>query len=174
MTNATESLTVTIKGTAYTLSVALLNTISIERNRAVVARQARNARHHVHVVTGLHEHVARELETDRETTALVLAAVRQSPVKGWKPERLELAVRWDRGWKTYEVGGTRHTYYLLRKLAQYEGFQSARLNTPLERDDRWMVPNIITLDTDDITGSDRHGKYRALLDRNNTHYDLTA
>jgi hypothetical protein len=90
---------------------------------------------------------------------------------GWKPECLDLAVRWDKGWKAYEVTGTRHAYYLLRKLATRRGFQGARLQDFLVHDG-YCTPNIISLSADDITGSDRFGKGRALLDRNNAHYDL--
>lgn len=90
----------------------------------------------------------------------------------WRPQYLELAVRWDRGWKTYEVTGTRHAYYLLRKLAPRDGFTGARLRSWLKRSDGYVIPNVISLNDSDILGSDPHGKYRALLDRNNSHYDL--
>lgn len=90
-----------------------------------------------------------------------------------KPEHLDLAVRWNgRGWKLYEVTGTRHAYYLIRKLAQRDGFEAARLNDLLIRSDGYVEDNVIHLSVDDVTGSDSAGKYRALLDRNNAHYDL--
>ena len=89
-------------------------------------------------------------------------------------EFLELAVKWERGWKTYEVTGTRHAYYLLLKLADRDGFQGARLNTPVTTDAGYRLDDVMSLSEDDILGSDRHGKFACLLDRNNTHYDLEA
>lgn len=91
----------------------------------------------------------------------------------WKPESLALAVFWQgKGWSTYTVTGTRHAYYLLRKLTRRNGFRSARLQDFLVDGNGYAHDNVISLDADDITGSDRHGKYRALLDRNNSHFDL--
>lgn len=94
-----------------------------------------------------------------------------------RPTHLNLAVRWenapaDRRWRTYEVTGTRHAYYLLRKLAQKDGFGCARLQDWLIPQTGPWVENVMALYPDDILGSDRAGKYRALLDRNNSHYDL--
>ena len=91
----------------------------------------------------------------------------------YKPDHLNLAVQWNNGWKTYSVTGTRHAAALLRKFAAYDGFQSARLNAPLLRTDGYLIQNVIRFDRDDITGSDRHGKYRGLTDRNNAQYDLS-
>lgn len=92
----------------------------------------------------------------------------------YRADHLDLAVRWSsKGWKTYRVTGTRHAGYLLRKLAQSDGFETARLNAPLLRDDGYLVPNVISFDRDDVLGSDRFGKTRNLFDRNNAQYDLT-
>lgn len=91
----------------------------------------------------------------------------------WKPDHLDLAVCFEgRGWQTFEVTGTRHAYYLLRKLARRSTFQSARLQDWMVGRNGYAIENVITLGTDDVTGSDRHGKYRALLNRSNSHYDL--
>lgn len=90
----------------------------------------------------------------------------------WRPDYLNLAVQWDKGWKTYRVTGTRHAYYLLRKFAGRRGFKGARLEEILVGTNGYATPNVIALTDDDITGSDRFGKYRSLLDKNNTHYDL--
>jgi hypothetical protein len=94
----------------------------------------------------------------------------------WKPDHLDLAVAWQTKdglkWRTYEVTGTRHAYYLLRKLVQRRGFRSGRLQEWLVDGNGYAHENVISLDADDITGSDRHGKGRSLLDRNNSHYDL--
>lgn len=91
----------------------------------------------------------------------------------YRPGTLELAVRWTQGWKTYDVTGTRHAYYLLRKLVQYRGFERARLNAPLVTSDGYLRPNVISFDEDDIIGSDRFGKFHALMDRNNAYFDLS-
>lgn len=91
---------------------------------------------------------------------------------GWRPDHLDLVVRWEKGWRTYTVTGTRHAYYLLRKLSQRWGFQGARLRDMTVDHNGYLTYNVIALSVDDVTGSDRHGKYRALLDRNNAHYDL--
>lgn len=90
----------------------------------------------------------------------------------WKPDHLEVAVRWNQGWKTYRVTGTRHAYYFIRKLAGREGFQAARVQDWLVDPQGYVKANVISLSLSDITGRDVHGKYRALLDRNNCHYDL--
>lgn len=92
--------------------------------------------------------------------------------QGWKPDHLDLAVRWDKGWKTYSVTGTRHAYYLLRKLARRDDFEHAMLNDFMVTPQGYRLDNIISLNINDITGRDQHGKYRALLNRNNSHYDL--
>ena len=91
----------------------------------------------------------------------------------WKPDHLDLAVFWQgKGWQTLRVTGTRHAYFLLRKLAGRSGFRSARLLDLLVGTDGYVRDNVISFSRDEITGSDRHGKYAALLDRNNSHYDL--
>lgn len=82
-------------------------------------------------------------------------------------DHLDLAVRWERGWKTYEVTGTRHAYYMLRKIACQDGFNGARLDVSTPG-----TPNVTALSVDDITGDDTDGTYAALLDRSNPHYDL--
>jgi hypothetical protein len=92
----------------------------------------------------------------------------------YKPDHLDLAVQWKNGWKTYRVTGTRHAAAMLRKFAGYNGFQGARLNAPLHREDGYLIQNVIRFDRDDITGSDRFGKYRGLTDRNNAQYDLSV
>jgi hypothetical protein len=85
-----------------------------------------------------------------------------------RPKFLPLAVKFEgRGWKSFQPTGTRHAYYLLRKLAADPRFAGARLDLSVPG-----MTNIITLTPDDVTGSDSHGKYRMLLDRSNTHYDL--
>lgn len=91
----------------------------------------------------------------------------------WRPTHLDLAVNWEgKGWKSYEVTGTRHAFYLLRKLATRRGFRSALLNDMVVDFNGYLRENVISLDADDITGSDRHGKGRALLNRTNSNYDL--
>lgn len=170
--NLPADLTVRVKGETYTVRGPLLAHIDFERNRSTVAQQSRNARLNVRINTDLRNRVMEVFGVSADTASMLLAAVRRTPVQGWKPEHLDLAVRWDKGWRLYEVTGTRHAYYLLRKLAQRPGFQGARLNDILVRSDGWILDNIISLDVDDVTGSDRHGKYRALLDRRNSHYDL--
>lgn len=168
--NLPESLTVRANGAAHTLSGALLKHVDTERNRAVVARQQKSPSLHVAILRDLRETVATELKVSLDTAGLILAGLRN--VQG-KPEQLDLAVRWSgRGWKLYIVTGTRHAYYLLRKLAQREGFEAARLNDVIVRSDGYVLDNVIHLSVDDVTGSDSAGKYRALLDRNNAHYDL--
>lgn len=84
---------------------------------------------------------------------------------------LTVAVHWNKGWKTYTVTGTRHAGNLIRKFAGYRGFLSARLNDPLERPDGSTVDNVIHIFPDDVT-HDPAGKFGALFDRNNAHYDL--
>lgn len=92
---------------------------------------------------------------------------------GWKPDHLDMAVFFQgRGWQTFEVTGTRHAYYLLRKLVRRNGFKSARLQEWLVGTDGYAHENVISLSLDDVTGGDSAGKYRALLDRSNSHYDL--
>jgi hypothetical protein len=91
----------------------------------------------------------------------------------WKPETLTMAVQWARGWKTYQVTGTRHAYYLLRKLAGYEGFRQARLNSPVVGRDGYVHDNVLTIWADDVDRNDRAGIYSSLMDRSNSHYDLT-
>jgi phosphoserine phosphatase len=168
--NLPESLTVRANGAAHTLSGALLKHVETERNRAVVARQQKSPSLYVTIRRELREAVAAELKVSLDTAGLILAGLRN--VQG-KPEQLDLAVRWSgRGWKLYIVTGTRHAYYLLRKLAQREGFEAARLNDVIVRSDGYVLDNVIHLSVDDVTGSDSAGKYRALLDRNNAHYDL--
>lgn len=165
-------ITVTVKGERYTVTGALLSRIAFERNRAVLARQRREPRNEVMIRSDLRKLVEDTFKVGRDTAGMILASVNQAPVKNWRPEELDLAVRWDRGWKVYTVTGTRHAYYLLRKLAVRQGFQGARLNDVIVREDGWVLDNVIHLDADDILGSDRHGKGRALLDRRNSHYDL--
>jgi len=112
--------------------------------------------------------------TDFEPTAEELAAYNATfeVGTGWKPSHLDLAVRWEKGWKTYAVTGTRHAYYLLRKLAPRDGFQGARLQDWLIDSNGYAHENVITLSEDDVLGSDSYGKYGSLLDRSNSHYDL--
>lgn len=172
LANRTEDLVVTVYGVKYTVPGPVLDEIDVERNRARMAGQ----RYQPHTASltrqGLRKSVMEEFEVNRDTAELILAAVRRVRTD-WKPEQLDLAVRWNgRGWKLYEVTGTRHAYYLIRKLAQREGFEGARLNDPLVRSDGYVIDNVIHLSTDDVLGSDSAGKYRALLDRNNSHYDL--
>lgn len=169
--NRTADLTVKVKGQNYVIEGPLLDEIELERNRARMAGQRRQPSTESQTRRALRKTVMDEFKVNADTAALILAAVRRVRTD-WKPEQLNLAVRWEQGWKLYEVTGTRHAYYLLRKLADREGFQGARLNDPLLRTDGYIVDNVITLSLDDITGSDVHGKYQALLDRNNAHYDL--
>jgi hypothetical protein len=93
----------------------------------------------------------------------------------WKPDHLDLAVAWQTTnglkWRTYEVTGTRHAYYLIRKLAGRKGFRRARLQEWLVGANGYATENIIGIAPDDVT-SDRHGVYRALLNKSNSHYDL--
>lgn len=86
----------------------------------------------------------------------------------YRPDHLDVAVQWEAGWKTYEVTGTRHAYYMIRKMAQKDGFHSARVNVPMITDTGYLRPNVIDLDSDDIDENDHHG----LLDRGNAYYDL--
>lgn len=91
-----------------------------------------------------------------------------------KPDHLQLAASFTgRGWKTFKVTGTRHAYYLLRKLAADPKFSQARLREPLRTPDgRYVKDNVLVFSTEDILGSDSTGKYSHLLNRGNTHYDL--
>lgn len=94
----------------------------------------------------------------------------------WRPEELEVAVAWQlRGedglrWKTYAVTGTRHAHFLIRKLAARNGFVSARLCDWLLTPEGYRIENVLSFtETDVARMSDR---FRALLDRANTNYDL--
>jgi hypothetical protein len=173
----TDDLTVPVSnGQSVTLDASDIAFVGARRNMIVLHEQARNARDAVFARRELKEELARRLGVPEALAATALAAIKTSDLyvteyKG-EPTMLDLAVRWEQGWKTYEVTGTRHAYYLLRKLAQKDGFQGARLNDVLLDDEGWQMDNVIALDLDDITGSDRFGKYRALLDRTNAHYDL--
>lgn len=90
------------------------------------------------------------------------------PYRAEAQTTLQLTVRWvHKDEQVLEVTGTRHAYYLLRKLAARWGFHSASLDVSVP-----LMRNVIRLDQDDITGSDRLGKFRHLLDRDNLHYDL--
>lgn len=169
----TADLTVTVRGTRYMINGSTLDAIRLLRNQAGLHKAARNARDEVFTRQEITEMIENLFAVPPETADKILAAVKLAPVKGWKPDHLDLAVRWDRGWKVYEVTGTRHAYYLLLKLALRDGFQGARLNTPVARPDGWIVDQVMSLSDDDVTGSDTHGKFRSLLDRNNSHYDLT-
>ena len=84
-----------------------------------------------------------------------------------RPKSLPLAVHFDgRGWKTYNVTGTRHAYYTLRKIARSESFTGARLQEPMGEGKF----NVLALTPQDILTNS--AKYACLLDRSNTHYDL--
>lgn len=172
MPNITEDLTVTVKGERYTLTGPMLDRIRFDRNRARAYQQAREAGAEAMTRRDLRLAIEDAFVVSPDTARMILAAVKIAPVADWRPDELDLAVRWDRGWKLYHVTGTRHAYYLLRKLAGREGFQGARLNDPLLRSDGVIVDNVIHLSVSDITGPDTAGKYRALLDRSNRHYDL--
>lgn len=93
----------------------------------------------------------------------------------WRPDHLDVAVGWQTKdglkWRTYVVTGTRHAYYLIRKLAGRTGFVQARLQDWLVGTDGYLRENVISIRRDDVT-NDRAGKFGALLDRNNSHYDL--
>lgn len=91
----------------------------------------------------------------------------------YRPDHLDLAVQWRKGWKTYRVTGTRHAANLLRKLAGYHGFQGARLNDVIVDVLGYARDNVLFFDRDEITGSDRFGKFASLFDRDNSNYDLT-
>jgi hypothetical protein len=195
----TDDLTVSVSnGQTVTLNAGDLELIARKRNQANLSRQQGNARDEMFTRRELRQDLAERLNIPQALAATVLAGIRtddlytadEAPAPSdvntlarmrredhlaattGRPDHLDLAVRWDRGWKTYEVTGTRHAYYLLRKLAGRDGFQGARLNDVLVAPNGTRTDNVIALDPDDITGSDRHGKYRALLDRNNSHYDL--
>lgn len=186
LANRVPDLTVRIhNGTEFVLSPGLQAEIIARRDQAASFRRAYDAPGNVRVHTALRNRVGEVLgvgpRTAREilmeaTTVKLLANQANTPARraarSNRPESLELAVSWDRGWKVYTVTGTRHAYYLLRKLADRRGFRGARLNDVLVNRDGSHTANVIHLSVDDITGSDSAGKYRALLDRNNAHYDL--
>jgi len=87
-----------------------------------------------------------------------------------RPTCLELAVNWERGWKVYEVTGTRHAHFLLKKLAARDGFLGARLRDLLYESDGTVTNNVLMFSSQDILyGSEKFG---ALLDRGNSNYDL--
>lgn len=85
-----------------------------------------------------------------------------------------VAVRWagTRPPKTYKVTGTRHAYYLIRKLAVDERFRGAIVHDWLTTQDGKRIPNEIQLFEQDVY-EDAYGKFRSLLNRNNTNYDLS-
>lgn len=89
-----------------------------------------------------------------------------------RPESLPLAVYFEgRGWKTFDVTGTRHAYYLIRKLAADPKFGQARLKEPLhDTDGTFVIDNVLVFTGQDVSGLS--AKYTGLLDRSNTHYDL--
>lgn len=164
-------------GQSVTLNAADIALIAERRNQATLHRQHGNARDEAFTLRGLRETIAERLNISQALAHTVLAGVRTNdlyvaPAPTGEPDHLDLAVRWERGWKIYEVTGTRHAYYLLRKLAGRDGFEGARLNDILVAPNGERTDNVIALSVDDITGSDSSGTYRALLDRNNSHYDL--
>jgi hypothetical protein len=176
-TYRTDDLTVQVSnGQTVTLNASDIQLIAERRNQATLHEQNRETRDAVFTRTALRDCLAERLNIPQALASTILSSVRTDDLyvveyQG-RPTSLDLAVRWERGWKTYEVTGTRHAYYLLRKLAQRDGFQGARLNDVLLDQDGWQIDNVISLSVDDVTGSDTHGKYRALLDRSNAHYDL--
>lgn len=170
---AVQEITVDVKGNRYTVSGSMLSRIEGDRERAASFKRAYNAPAEVKTRTELRKHIMRSFGVDADTAMMILAACRKAPVTGWRPEMLDMAVYWEgKGWQLRQVTGTRHAYYLLRKLAGVKGFRAARLNDPLVRRDGWILDNVLHFSLDDITGSDTAGKYRALLDRRNSHYDL--
>lgn len=178
MRTRTDDLTVSItNGQSMTLNADNIALIASRRNTATLFRQQGNARDEALTLRDLRWDIAERLNITQAMAHTVLAGVRTGDLyvadaPQGKPDHLDLAVRWDRGWKTYEVTGTWHAYYLLRKLAGRDGFQGARLNDVLVLPDGTRKDNVIALGPDDITGPDRFGKYQALLDRNNSSYDL--
>ncbi len=176
LANRVPDLTVTLcTGETFALGPGLQAEIIAARSQAASARRAYNAPAEVRIMTALRDRVMDVLEIDPSSAREVLSEAtspRLMANRTGRPESLELAVSWSRGWRVYTVTGTRHAYYLLRKLAQRGGFQGARLNDVLVNRDGSRTPNVIHLSVDDVTGSDSAGKYRALLDRNNAHYDL--
>jgi len=173
----TETMTIPVSnGQSVEFGEAEIRIIADARNRAAAAIQSLDAGEHRETLRDLRRELAGRIGVPEALIRTALAAVKTDDLyvvefKG-EPDHLDLAVQWERGWKVYEVTGTRHAYYLLRKLVEREGFQGARLNDVLLDDKGWQVDNVISLSVDDITGSDRFGKYRALLDRSNAHYDL--
>lgn len=186
LANRVADFTVTIhNGETFILGPGLQAIIIAEREAAGTYRREGSAPGEVRILTALRNRVGEALQVGPRTASEILRAT--STVKLYanqantaarraarsnRPEHLELAVSWERGWKVYTVSGTRHAYYLLRKLAGRNGFRGARLNDVLVNRDGSHSPNVIHLSVDDITGSDSAGKYRALLDRSNAHYDL--
>lgn len=186
LANRVADFTVTLhNGETFNLGPGLQAVIIAERALAASLQRAGNAPGNVRVLTALRNRVGETLQVGPRTASEILRATAtvklyanqantaaRRAARNNRPEHLELAVSWERGWKVYTVSGTRHAYYLLRKLADRRGFQGARLNDVLVHRDGSHSPNVIHLSVDDITGSDSAGKYRALLDRSNAHYDL--
>jgi hypothetical protein len=69
--------------------------------------------------------------------------------------------------KIYEVTGTKHAYYLLRKMSNYDRFVSAYVTEPMSDGGT----NTITYWSVSDIRNDLHGKFSCLLDRNNSNYD---
>lgn len=70
---------------------------------------------------------------------------------------------------SYDINGTRHAYYLLRKLAQKDWYELATIITFISDADGDRVEKMCITREDVASDSD---KFRSLLDRNNIAYEI--